>query len=245
MGDKQCEHYDKHCKIYTSCCSKYFNCRLCHDKISEDCPPLDRFKLDRIMCKKCDTEQPISNTCIKCNIKFGSYFCKICNLFDNNTDKQQFHCPKCGICRVGGMDNFYHCGKCGICISIKIKDTHKCINNSFHSNCPICFDPLFDSTKPLQLMKCGHTIHSECFTELLSNNTLSSIRCPICNKTTIDATNFFNYLENEINSTPLPDELKYDVRILCNDCNLASITKFHIIGHKCIKCGSFNTVKND
>ena len=29
--------------------------------------------------------------------------------------KQQFHCTACGICRVGGADNFFHCATCGCC----------------------------------------------------------------------------------------------------------------------------------
>ena len=29
--------------------------------------------------------------------------------------KQQFHCGSCGICRVGGADNFFHCATCGCC----------------------------------------------------------------------------------------------------------------------------------
>ena len=29
----------------------------------------------------------------------------------------QFHCDRCGICRVGGADNFFHCDTCGCCYS--------------------------------------------------------------------------------------------------------------------------------
>jgi hypothetical protein len=30
------------------------------------------------------------------------------------TKKQQYHCDSCGICRIGGRDNFFHCDRCGI-----------------------------------------------------------------------------------------------------------------------------------
>ena len=238
-----CIHYDRNCKILAPCCNKFYNCRLCHDEESQLCDKLDRKTISRIKCKKCDTEQDISNKCIKCSIEFGKYFCKICNLFDNNIEKKQYHCVKCGICRVGGKENFYHCDNCNMCISNNLKDNHKCITNSFDNNCPICFDPLFDSIKQVISMKCGHTIHYECFKDLLNTNTLSGVRCPICNKTTIDASVLFNHLENEINLTPMPEELNYNVKILCNDCNIISDTKYHIIGHKCKNCNSFNTVK--
>jgi hypothetical protein len=31
-----------------------------------------------------------------------------CRFFDDDVRKGQFHCAKCGICRVGGRDNFFH-----------------------------------------------------------------------------------------------------------------------------------------
>lgn len=37
--------------------------------------------------------------CTHCHTTMGEYFCPKCNLFDDNTTKQQFHCDACGICR--------------------------------------------------------------------------------------------------------------------------------------------------
>ncbi len=37
--------------------------------------------------------------CIKCDAVFGNYFCEICHMYDN-TEKGQFHCEHCGICRL-------------------------------------------------------------------------------------------------------------------------------------------------
>ncbi len=37
--------------------------------------------------------------CIKCDAVFGNYFCEICHIYDN-TEKGQFHCEHCGICRL-------------------------------------------------------------------------------------------------------------------------------------------------
>lgn len=39
--------------------------------------------------------------------------------FDDDVSKQQFHCDDCGICRVGGRQNFFHCATCGCCYSTR------------------------------------------------------------------------------------------------------------------------------
>jgi hypothetical protein len=72
----------------------------------------------------------------------------------------QFHCTDCGICRVGGRHNFFHCGTCNCCYSISLRDSHVCVTNSMHQNCPVCFEYLFDSIRPIAVLQtCGHTIH--------------------------------------------------------------------------------------
>ncbi len=237
-----CKHYDRNCKIVAPCCNKVFDCRLCHDIFYEDKKEyhkINRFDIKQVVCKSCNLKQNISNKCTQCNIEFGKYYCEICNFFDNDVSKQQFHCEKCKICRVGGEHNFYHCEKCNCCISIQLKDNHTCIENTFHKECPICLESLFDSVKNVTLLKCGHSIHQECYYELIKSN---NIKCPLCNKSIIDISNFNNIIENEINNTPMPDEYNYEVEILCNDCNKTSKTQFHIIGHKCSFCSSYNTV---
>lgn len=53
------------------------------------------------------------------------YTCLICNLFDD-ADKQQYHCHGCGICRIGGAENFFHCEVCNMCLPIQLKiDGHR------------------------------------------------------------------------------------------------------------------------
>ena len=39
----------------------------------------------------------------------------------------------------------------------------------------------------------------------------------------------------------MPEQYNFNVKIYCNDCEKNSETKFHILGHKCQHCGSFNT----
>lgn len=108
------------------------------------------FKLKKYVAK---------NVCIfkKSNkfVKIVAYFCEICCLYDN-TDKGQFHCDKCGICRVGGKENFFHCDKCNACIGINLKDSHNCIENVTKNVCPICRENMFDLIDSITMLKCGH-----------------------------------------------------------------------------------------
>ena len=243
-----CKHYSRKCKIYCDCCNEIHSCRLCHNEkfeYLENSHVLDRFNIKNIICEVCNLKQTKSNKCINCGVKFGNYYCNICNLYDDDTSKEQFHCEKCGICRIGGRDNFFHCDNCNSCIANSLKDNHICIKNSFHNKCPVCFDSVFNSTKPSTVIKCGHVLHVECLNELLKIGNLSGLRCPLCNKTSVDSQFIFQQLDTEIENTPMPDDLKYDVKIFCNDCGKCSETKFHIIGHKCQECGSYNTRRDD
>ena len=49
-------------------------------------------------------------------------------------------------------------------------------------------------------------------------------------------------LDAEIAMTPMPPEYKdLKVMISCNDCSQKSEVTFHIVGHKCTSCNSYNT----
>ncbi len=244
-----CKHYLRKCKIRTPCCNKIYTCRLCHNEaVSEEYlnkmdPDQDEHKLDRhsikkIICMNCNKEQEIKQYCEDCEICFGFYFCDICNLFDD-VDKGQFHCDKCGLCRKGGKENYFHCDKCNMCKHIDSKDNHKCIDIS-STNCPICMSDLFTSTNDVMTMKCGHHIHKSCYISLIRTN----YKCPLCMKTTIDVSYFNKVMDQEIMLTPMPEEYKdIVVDIFCNDCSKKSKAKFHIVGHKCKECMSYNTRK--
>ena len=53
-----CVHYVRKCKIVAPCCGKIFGCRICHDEsMVTTCGPMDRFKIQEIICKECNTRQ--------------------------------------------------------------------------------------------------------------------------------------------------------------------------------------------
>lgn len=242
-SEDNCEHYKRGCMILAPCCDKLFHCRLCHDEKSMH--EINRREIKKIQCKKCFYLQDVKQYCEICDHTMGEYFCGICNLFDNE-DKGQFHCEGCGICRVGGRENFIHCDKCNSCITKSLYDTHNCIENVMNDVCPICRMDLFHSTDQVSILKCGHYMHQECMKSMFQteNPTIASFRCPTCQKTMVDLSHHWQMLDMEIQNVPMPEEYANETRnIVCNDCETEGTVKFHVIGLKCVnkECGSYNT----
>ncbi|CAN7095745.1 unnamed protein product [Brassica rapa subsp. narinosa] len=236
-----CEHYKRRCKIRAPCCNLIFPCRHCHNDAANALPdPKERHDLVRqnVICSVCEAEQEVAQVCSNCGVCMGEYFCNICKFFDDETSKEQFHCDDCGICRVGGRDNFFHCQSCGACYSMGLRDNHSCIENATKNSCPVCYEFLFDSVKAAHVMRCGHTMHMGCFKQMITEQ---QYRCPICYKSMMDMSSSWQLLDAEIRATEMPSEYNYEIEILCNDCNKSSKAMFHILGHKCAHCGSYNT----
>lgn len=82
---------------------------------------LDRTRVKEVVCALCELRQPVGAACMGCGVRFGAYSCLKCCFFEDNTTKQQFHCAACGICRVGGVDNFFHCHTCGCCYATSLQ----------------------------------------------------------------------------------------------------------------------------
>ena len=114
-----CKHYKRRCRLLSPCCGEWFACRFCHDdvKCGETAAghKMDRHLVTKVQCTGCGTEQPPNRECVACGLVLGQYFCGECNLFDDDVSKQQFHCDKCGICRVGARA---HAGRLRCCPSL-------------------------------------------------------------------------------------------------------------------------------
>ena len=238
-----CSHYDRDCMILSPCCNKWYSCRLCHDEDNDH--KLDRKLISTIICKKCLTIQPQSNTCTNCEITFADYYCAICKLWAGN--KQDiYHCHDCNICRLGkGIDiDRIHCHKCNICIDIKCVDDHKCFQHSIDSNCPVCQAYMWDSTEPILYLPCGHCIHQHCLNELSQN----SFQCPTCKKSIYqDMSSIWGQIDTLIDNNTMPIEFtNWKSTIICNDCELETTNiPYHFIYHKCSHCNGYNTVETD
>lgn len=236
-----CEHYPRNCKIKADCCQMWTVCRLCHDDPSMD-HTIDRFKTKEVLCMLCWTTQPVQRDCVKCKVRFASYFCEKCKFYDNTPGKDIYHCDKCTICRVGkgiGHDNF-HCDRCDACVSKEYSRNHRCLKKSLDANCPICGTYLFTSTKPVIFMRCGHTMHSHCFDAY----TTEHFTCPLCHKALTDMHPYWSQLDERMKREVMPPEYRNRVaEILCHDCDKRSETPLHFAYMKCMapNCGSYNT----
>ncbi|KAL5022067.1 hypothetical protein ScPMuIL_001222 [Solemya velum] len=238
MGEMGCEHYKRKCHLIAPCCGKEVSCRVCHDESENH--ELIRNDVKKVKCLKCNEIQEVRQNCIKCNTLFGKYFCQLCCLYDD-VDKKQFHCDSCGICRVGGRNNFFHCETCDVCLASDLKNNHKCIERTSHSNCPVCLEYLHTSRTPLCKPDCGHFIHRDCFSQMLKTGNYA---CAVCGVSMVDMNNVWHQLDEEVSATKMPVEYRNTyVQILCKDCHKESRVLFHVIGMKCTSCGSYNTCR--
>ncbi|OTB04170.1 hypothetical protein M426DRAFT_321023 [Hypoxylon sp. CI-4A] len=235
-----CEHYRRNVKLQCSTCSRWYTCRFCHDKVEDH--NLIRKDTKNMLCMYCGTAQRAGDVCVSCGASAARYYCSICKLWNDDPDKPVYHCPDCGICRIGrgiGKD-FSHCKTCCACIAIGKERDHKCIERSTDCDCPICGDYMFTSPKAVCFMKCGHSIHSQCLDEHMK----VAYKCPICNKSLANMELQFRNLDMEIETQPMPPEFQ-DTRalVLCNDCSAKSSVKYHWLGLKCGVCASYNTAQ--
>ncbi|KAI0025654.1 hypothetical protein F4780DRAFT_768093 [Xylariomycetidae sp. FL0641] len=235
-----CEHYRRNVKMQCSTCHRWYTCRFCHDKVEDHA--LVRKDTKNMLCMLCGMPQPAGEACVGCGASAARYYCAICKLWNDDPDKPCYHCNDCGICRIGrglGKD-FFHCKKCCACISISMESDHKCIERATDCDCPICGDYMFTSPKAVCFMKCGHSIHRQCF----DLHMRSSYKCPICNKSLANMESQFRNLDLAIEAQPMPPEFR-DTRaiVLCNDCSAKSSTAYHWLGLKCSVCLSYNTAQ--
>lgn len=234
-GTYGCSHYLRRCKLIAPCCGNQYTCRLCHDDVEDH--QIDRFTVQQIVCSTCNCIQDIQQYCKECGTCFGLYFCDKCRLFTDIL-QNQYHCDKCGFCRIAPEDGTTHCDKCDLCIPNLVYDKHPCKENAKEELCPICLGRIHDSVDPVIGLPCNHQLHRDCFLELSK----TSFKCPTCSTAMMDLTNFNQIMEDEVSHTPMPDEYKdFKVNILCNQCHKESKVNFHIVGMKCPDCGSYNT----
>ncbi|XP_058207914.1 E3 ubiquitin-protein ligase RZFP34-like isoform X1 [Rhododendron vialii] len=243
-----CSHYRRRCKIRAPCCDEIFDCRHCHNesKNSLEVDPLNRHdvprhEVKRVICSLCHAEQDVSRlvknlwgyiyhqslfnkNAFSAGFPWGSIFAQNANFL---------------MMITGGEENFFHCNKCGCCYSRLMKDSHICVERAMHHNCPVCFEYLFDTTKDMSVLPCGHTIHLQCVKEMERHFQYS---CPVCSKSYCDMSRAWLKLDQEVASMPMPEMYENKmVWILCNDCGETSEVNFHIVAHKCVKCNSYNT----
>lgn len=233
-----CAHYRRNVKLECVDCLKWYTCRFCHDEVEDH--PLIRAATRHMLCMFCGTPQPCAAECSQCGESGGCYYCDKCKLWDNAIGKQIYHCDDCGLCRVGkglGAD-FFHCQRCGVCMSVKLLNSHRCIERSTDCDCPICGSYMFSSTRTVVFMRCGHSIHYQCYYDHMKR----SYKCPLCSKSVVNMEMQFRNLDRSIAAQPMPPEYTHTTALInCNDCSAKTVTPYHWLGLKCTICQSYNT----
>ena len=255
-----CKHYKKYNYIVSKCCNKVYPCRLCHDENENH--QIDRHDIDYIKCDFCKSFQKKNSACQnKDCYKFDKphkYYCDKCNLWTDtcddayvtlnsilinniNINKNYYHCNKCGICRIGKKENYIHCDKCNLCLKKDIYEKHACKINMTDQQCPICLKNIWNTVnQSINVLKCGHSIHTECFKEAIKSH---NYYCSLCKKSIVDLTQYWEMVDEHLNNQTMPDEYNnWTSDILCNECETKSTTKYDFVYHKCINCSGFNTV---
>ncbi|KAF9991110.1 hypothetical protein BGZ75_004594 [Mortierella antarctica] len=233
-----CKHYRRGCKLKANCCGKWFNCRFCHDDVSDH--SIVRSETKMMLCMHCKTIQEAAQSCSSCNNRMAVYYCDVCKLWNDDPSKNIYHCDDCGICRIGkglGRD-YFHCKKCNVCMNIQLQDNHKCIERNLECDCPICGEYMFTSTSVVIFMPCGHCIHSTCHEDYIK----TSYQCPTCWKALGDMSAYYSKIDSLLAEQTMPPEYANIFSIvLCNDCEVKSEAPYHFLYHKCDKCHGYNT----
>uniref|UniRef100_A0A0D9Z210 CHY-type domain-containing protein n=1 Tax=Oryza glumipatula TaxID=40148 RepID=A0A0D9Z210_9ORYZ len=232
-----CVHYRRKCKIRAPCCGEIFDCRHCHNeaKDSLEVSISDRHEIPRHEIKLVGVPVQLSALSATKNRMYNRIAPIVGHAWVNISAQNATFM----MTITGGAENFFHCDKCGCCYSYVLKDSHHCVERAMHHNCPVCFEYLFDSTKDISALHCGHTIHLECLYEMRSHQQFS---CPVCLRSACDMSHAWQKLDQEVAASPMPVIYqKKMIWILCNDCGTTSNVQFHILGHKCPGCSSYNT----
>ena len=77
--------------------------------------------------------------------------------------------------------------------------------------------------EPIQVMRCGHTIHQSCFEQLRGQQIY---KCPLCSKSALDMASVWSHLSAEVDATPMPDEytgVMVQVRLSVRTCTCARV----------------------
>jgi RING finger/CHY zinc finger protein 1 len=249
-----CAHYQRKVTlacVHPLCAGRFYGCRFCHDEEHDDgqsdvrlVHKFDRKGVPCVRCEACKEVQSPAQTCRACACTLGAYFCRVCVLYDDEgLDKKRiFHCDACGICRVGGSENFKHCDSCAMCVQIPKPGSphHKC--SRFSGNCAVCLEDIFTSrSAPTPLSNCTHTVHSTCLTAMLKGGIY---RCPECQRSAVDMRTSWARLDFDLVVQPMPCDLRGKaVRIVCNDCSTPAQVPRHYSGLRCPGCGSWNTTQ--
>ena len=247
-----CSHYKVNCKFYAECCGKWFTCRFCHDNASDH--KLNRHETRFCLCMYCGTSQESSGRCSnpKCKSLLACYFCESCKFWDNDPNKLIYHCEKCGICRTGLKSNYIHCDRCEKCVSKSIIDGHNCQPAEVQKIQFSKVNSADTSEKRPKLELTSETVTNNPVNpvpkQVLTETKLCESSAPSNVKSSVDQTNYVNYLKNSLaywrnkgpSATSATTTTETSQRRNCWNCMnaLPSSPEGSINGKYCLHCSA-------
>lgn len=238
----RCVHYRRNCNLVAPCCGRVVCCHQGHD--AHSCgTSLDRtrHRVKQVVCCSCKKIQPVGNTCRYCPRSFGENGCIPCRMWYSGDG---YHCDECGICRKGKKRDMRHCAVCKVCYPIHRNganaQTHTCAINATHRPCAGCGKDMSRSRRPCTTMRCGHSMHCDCFLQRVQTN----YACPRreCRKTVANMQDWYRALESVAASQHATHQTS-EVSISCINCRATSRVRTNGNYRKCPSCGSNNTVR--
>jgi len=241
-----CQHYVRGCQVKCEECGKFYGCRVCHDEA--ECDHLfPRDKTTTMRCLFCHREQPLGTSCAHCGRTLATYFCQKCRLVcgQGPDAKPNYHCDKCGICRVGLEEESVHCDTCNRCYLKVAFPRHRCVSSI--GNCLACLESLDCSRHPYIMLGCGngHYMHVHCY-EMMASSPNFNYKCPVCRKLVLSGEQKEDYnahCEEILRTMVLPDHYREIlVRVACDECGCHFSARKHPLVYRCPnpECLSYN-----
>lgn len=247
-----CQHYVRGCLVRCEECERerpndpnnYFGCRLCHDALDLG-HDFARYETSIIKCRFCEKIGLMGQNCFHCQQQLASYYCPKCRLLcgTGEDSKPNYHCDRCGFCRVGYLEDSEHCDACCKCFHKGKLKGHNCQREL--GNCVVCMGSLENTIHSYINLPCKfHYTHSHCYDMMLHSG---NYKCPLCRKLILfdDMKRSYERLSKEqFEATIIPSQFADTYSLIrCLECSTLFYAHKHIINQRCTnpECLSYNT----
>jgi hypothetical protein len=114
-----CPHFRRKNRVLMACCGTFPVCRMCHFQDQSRIHDIRIEPVETVLCVPCGNVQPKAQSCTRCKVKFGEYYCDICGITDDPKDVNLRHCESCNVCMPGLT---FHCEMCKACFALPVAD---------------------------------------------------------------------------------------------------------------------------